>query len=277
MKMPDIQNRYFSENELEEVAHILADTENGLTGSQIAHFLQQCSLDDISPDITKWKRLTNAFIAAHNKYRRDNFLLTFISKALDPVRFTQSGAYFRDMIDKINGILVFKGLEYREDGKFYAVKRAENLSEAEERTGKLRKVIQDRHFHPKLLDYCKAELLSKDYFHAVMEAVKGIAAVVRQKTGLQLDGWELFRRAFDQHDGIKPLLVINNYTTNSEQSEQKGFLSIINGLYGIFRNPLAHNTKDEWPISEQDALDLFAMASYIYRRLDDTKPYQSST
>ena len=40
------------------------------------------------------------------------------------------------------------------------------------------------------------------------------------------------------------------------------------GLFGTFRNPVAHAPKIEWPISEEDALDIFCLTSYIHRRID---------
>jgi Protein of unknown function (Hypoth_ymh) len=39
------------------------------------------------------------------------------------------------------------------------------------------------------------------------------------------------------------------------------------GFFGTFRNPIAHAARIEWPMSEQDALDLLSLASYILRRL----------
>jgi uncharacterized protein (TIGR02391 family) len=42
----------------------------------------------------------------------------------------------------------------------------------------------------------------------------------------------------------------------------------LKGLFGTFRNPTAHSLKATWPLSEQDALDLFSLCSYVHRRLD---------
>ena len=49
---------------------------------------------------------------------------------------------------------------------------------------------------------------------------------------------------------------------------QEGFKNILCGLMGMFRNPEAHELKVEWPINEQDALEIFGMISYCHRRLD---------
>ncbi|WP_232254221.1 TIGR02391 family protein [Achromobacter xylosoxidans] len=42
------------------------------------------------------------------------------------------------------------------------------------------------------------------------------------------------------------------------------------GLFGAVRNPLAHAPKTNWPMSEQDALDILTLVSLIHRKLDGT-------
>jgi uncharacterized protein (TIGR02391 family) len=65
-----------------------------------------------------------------------------------------------------------------------------------------------------------------------------------------------------------PLLKINSLRTETEQSEQKGFSNLLIGLFGAVRNPAAHAPKITWPISEQDALDILSLASFVHRKLD---------
>lgn len=105
----------------------------------------------------------------------------------------------------------------------------------------------------------------KNYFHAVLEAVKGVAERVRQMSGLQSDGAELVNDAF----GMKaPILAINQLVTDSEKSEQKGFSQLLIGLFGTVRNPLAHAPKIAWPMPEDDALDILTLVSFVHRKLD---------
>ena len=40
------------------------------------------------------------------------------------------------------------------------------------------------------------------------------------------------------------------------------------GLFGAVRNPLAHAPKTVWPMSEEDALDILTLISFIHRKLD---------
>ena len=57
------------------------------------------------------------------------------------------------------------------------------------------------------------------------------------------------------------MLAINALLTDTDKGEQRGFANLLIGLFGTIRNPLAHNPKIEWEMSEQDALDILTMAS----------------
>ena len=139
------------------------------------------------------------------------------------------------------------------------------LSEANERAKKLRAGLDSRNTHPEVLKYCKSELLDKNYFHAVLEAVKSIFDRTRALTGLDDDGAKLIDAVFS---GDAPVLIINNHNTQTEKKEQVGFSNLLKGIYGMFRTPLAHEAKISWTIELQDAEDLMSMVSMVHRRLD---------
>ncbi|WP_276309372.1 TIGR02391 family protein [Cryobacterium aureum] len=44
--------------------------------------------------------------------------------------------------------------------------------------------------------------------------------------------------------------------------------SLAKGLFSAFRNPVAHEPRIEWVLTEQDALDVLGTLSMIHRRLD---------
>jgi len=115
----------------------------------------------------------------------------------------------------------------------------------------------------------EARFLQRDYFYAVLEASKSVAEKIRQKGGLSSDGATLVEQAFGIPKGGYPLLAFNTLQLESEQSEHKGLVNLMKGLFGAFRNPTAHQPEHTWTIGEQDALDLLTIASLIHRRLDD--------
>ncbi len=212
---------------------------------------------------------------AQNRNRNGVPVLNFIRRAMDPVRY---GGERRGQSDdrwaRVNEALCFYGLEVREDGRFVRVTAATTLPEAAARTARLRSEPERRGVHPDVLRYCSEEILANNCFHAVFEATKSVADKIRRRTGLQQDGSTLVDRAFN---GDAPLLVINGYRSDTERSEQRGFTNLLKGLFGTFRNVTGHAPKIGWPISEEDALDLFTRASYCHRRLDRARSRHTAT
>jgi len=47
---------------------VLADTERGLSGTQVKRLLQEIEIADTPPGMTKWKRLFDALASAQNQH-----------------------------------------------------------------------------------------------------------------------------------------------------------------------------------------------------------------
>lgn len=258
----------FTPGQLEALWKALADTEKGLTGTEIGSILDQCRIRDLQPEATKWRRLYAALGQRMNKDQHSNSTLNFITHALDPARYGGKRESFEERRRDVNMPLAFVGLEFGPDGKFHKVGKASTLDEAERRAQHLRSELGDRNVHPDVLSFCNAELVADNYFHAVLEATKSVAAKLRTLSGLTMDGSELVDQALL---GQAPSIAINALSTQSDWSEQRGFGSLVKGMFGTFRNPTAHEPRSEWEMSEEDALDLLVMASYAHRRLDRAK------
>jgi uncharacterized protein (TIGR02391 family) len=255
----------FTGGQLERLAQALGRTDGGLTGSEIGHTLRQARIPDVDPTNTKWKRLYNAFVDCQNRSQRGDCVLNFIHHALQPARYVGAQALFESRREEINNVLAFNGLQFSEAGKFVRVREARTLTEAQRRANELRKKLKERDVHADVLEFCRAELLEDNYFHAVLEATKSIAAKLRTRSGLNSDCADLVDAALG---GSAPRLQINAFQTASERSEQRGFVNLVKGVFGTFRNPTAHEARIEWQMPEEDALDLLALASYVHRRLD---------
>lgn len=117
MKVPP-----FRAGELEQICQVLAATETGLTGSQLERLLRQIKVSDPTPTMTKWKRLYNALSGYQNRTGSGGKVLSFVSQALDPVRYRGQTERFEELRDGVNVVLAFRGLEFREDGKFHRVR-----------------------------------------------------------------------------------------------------------------------------------------------------------
>jgi len=240
---------------------------HGLTGSEIEHLLADCEVADVTPSATKWKRLFNALAEVQNKHQVGNHLIMFINRALNPVNYARTKDKFEWRRNEINVVLSFSGYSVREDGKVIRSTKETTLKGARARAGTLRAKLEDRGAHSEIFKYCRAELLEENYFHAVLEAMKGVADRIRNLSGLTSDGAELVNSAF----GIKaPILAINNLATDTDESEQRGFINLLVGMFGAVRNPTAHAPKISWVMTEQDAMDIFATVSFVHRKLDSS-------
>jgi hypothetical protein len=70
--------KMFSPSQLQAIADALGDTVDGLTGSEIAHLLRICRMNDTTPDMTKRHRLFNAFVDTQNRKQDRVPVLGFI-------------------------------------------------------------------------------------------------------------------------------------------------------------------------------------------------------
>ncbi|MGL6196272.1 MAG: TIGR02391 family protein [Thermoguttaceae bacterium] len=259
------QRKCLSPAILEEISKILGDTAAGITGSEIGRFLQQGKIVDVSPEMTKYKRLYNAFATEQNQSQQSNKILCFIQLVMQPARYVDNPALFNARRQSLNRQLSFAGYELLETGKFTEVEAATTISDARQRAELLKNTLQTRGTHHSIFHYCKEELLKENYFHAIFEAVKGLFHRIRELSGVSKDGTSLIEEVFRQKN---PILIINNFQTDSEKNEHNGFRSMLIGLVGVIRNPSAHELKIYWELPEQDALDLFGLLSYCNRRLD---------
>jgi uncharacterized protein (TIGR02391 family) len=255
----------FDPSVLEAVCRVLGDTSEGLTGSEIGYILADAKIPDPDAGLTKWKRLFNALALAQNTHQFGNYTLMFITRAMSPARYVSSPALFDRRQDALNVALSFVGYAVRDDGKIARTTRETTVAGAKARAGRLRSVLESRGTHQEVFAYCRAELLEENYFHAVFEAIKGLAERIRNMSGLSSDGAELVQKAFSVGN---PIIAVNSLSTHTELSEQKGVASLLIGLFSAVRNPTAHSPKIMWPIPEQDALEVLGLVSYIHRKLD---------
>jgi hypothetical protein len=176
---------------IEALCKTIADTNDGLTGTEIGGLSIECRITDIDSQNTKWKRLYHAFLEWQNNNQCSNHILTFIQSALSPVRYIGKEELFHTRRHEVNKRLSFIGVELNERGKFQEVNKATTISEAEQRASRFKYKLEIRNVHESIFEYCKPELLAENYFHSVFESIKSIADRIRKMTGLYADGAEL--------------------------------------------------------------------------------------
>ena len=258
-------SKLFTQAQVEAIAKALGDTNDGLTGSEIGHLLNVCSMDDVDREATKRHRLGNAFAASQNKVGNRTRIIGFIRHSMKPERHLGAPERYEALRAKLNAALAFAGLAVDAAGVLAAADEVTTISDAARRADDLRADLVRRGVHPDVLRFCRTELLADNYFHAVQEAMKSVADKLRQRTGLADDGATLVDRALG---GTPPMVAINAWTTEPEKGEQRGFANLVKGAFGMFRNTTAHAARIQWEMSKEDAEDLLSMASLIHRRLD---------
>lgn len=254
----------FAASTVEVVCRALGEA---VRGHQITNLIAmlQVSEDPSKTQNTKWKRLFNAVVAAQNRQGDGRPLLRLVGDVMQPVRF-QTPEEFQTHRTTVNERLLLSGYRLREDGKVARVTPAATLSEAQQRADGLRAELTRREVHPDVLRFCRAELMQKNYFHAVLEASKSVSEKLRDLSGLRGDGAILVDSACSLSSG--PIVAFNALSSDWERSEQTGLATLMKGLFGTFRNTTAHAPKLVWSTSRTDALDTLTLASMLHRRLD---------
>ncbi|WP_406694831.1 TIGR02391 family protein [Singulisphaera sp. Ch08] len=255
----------FDATHLEQLSRILVEA---ASHAELTRLMTQCDITE-QGGTPRWERMLLALSARQQKDGCGNNVGAFMQAVMAPVRFIGRQKEFDELRHPLNEALAFNGLHLGEDGKLVPVTKATTLTEAQERAGRLRAELQRRQVHPDVLRFCKPELLEENYFHAILEATKSVADKLRSKTGLVSDGTPLADAIFAVNS---PRLALNRLLTESERSEQTGFSNLLKGVFGVFRNQTAHEPKITKTYTEQDALDLLTLVSYMHGRINSAFP-----
>ncbi|ALG30877.1 hypothetical protein AOZ07_11555 [Glutamicibacter halophytocola] len=259
----------WSYSTLKEIAAVLADTADGLTGREIGDLLVRLRMEDPLPTATKRDRLAESFVAAQNRYQSAKRVITFIVAAMEPVRYRDRPDLFTLRQDRLNERLAFVGLHVNDDGKVATGAVAHTLDEASRVATSIRDELDRRRCHPEVLKYCSVEILKKAHFHACLEATKSIFDKLRSLSGLSGDGAGLVDAVLSLGKSGVPLLAINSLQTQTERDEQTGLANLLKGLNGLYRNPTAHDPRLRRSIGEEEVLEVLTMVSMVHRRLDN--------
>jgi uncharacterized protein (TIGR02391 family) len=258
----------FTTQQMERIVRIVGDTEDGLSGQEIGWLLAQLKFPDEGANTTKWRRLFNSLAELQNRHQVGNHTVILINEVMKPEAYLSSPELFQSRQTALNTVLAFAGYYVRDDGRVCKTDKVTTLSEAFTKANRMSEQLRSRGVHAKVLEFCKAELVQSNYFHAVFEAMKSIKSRINEMANVHGDGAALVDSAFGITNG-RPLISINELRNPTDEGEQKGFANLLKGLFGMVRNPLAHNAKVEWEMSEQDALDILTTLSLVHRKLDN--------
>ncbi|MGW2510647.1 TIGR02391 family protein [Streptomyces scopuliridis] len=123
-----------------------------------------------------------------------------------------------------------------------------------------------QHLHPDVKSAAMTRMASGHGDEAVEEACKGVAARLRQLTGLDDDGVSLVSNALRKQGPI----AINDGITTSDASEQQGYMHLGQALFLAARNPRAHRPSDP-NFDTNEVIEWLSVASALHRALDRAK------
>lgn len=272
-------NINISSQDLDSICKILSNL-NILSHSKINKFLQMCRIENLGIEgkqiikngisyytmrDSKKDKLYKSFVNHIQKTNNASCIIVFLETVFDPINYTNDIEGYNEARDNINKVLLLKGLEITNQGKIINVKQANSLEEVEERVNKLKRDLKVRNVHKFVEKYSTREYLSKDFFHATFEGVKGIFQRIRELTNRTTDGQALLDEVFSKQ---KPLLVFNNLATETDYNEFIGLKDLILSLHKMVRNPNAHTPRLLSETEYDECLDIFVLISRVHKYLD---------
>ncbi|KXG42692.1 TIGR02391 family protein [Tepidibacillus decaturensis] len=271
--------KILNEQQLKAVCDVIADTNRGLTKTELSRLLEQCQIQLVDDGkssngytytigLNKRDWLYNCFVNEINKRHTFERIYLFIEKVLNPVAYTSESSRekYNFLFEGTNKALLMAGLSVSKEGVLNEVVEAKTLDEVDRRVNNLRRHLYNRAIHHEVEKYCIKDYLQKDYYDAVFEAAKGLAERVRQITGLTSDGSALFQKAFAKND---PYIFFNSLKTESEINEYTGLKELLESIFHLVRNPAAHTPKVNWKMDETKALDILTLISFSHKYLDE--------
>lgn len=250
------------------VSEVLGQTAYpGLTGRELAELLPVVKLQELEPGSNKRDRLCATLNNAQVRRKGGETLVAYLNAAMEPARYSRDPSRMDLLRDALNEVLALYGYQINPEGKLARGAMARTLDEAAEVAGALQAQLRRRGCHPTVLTYCSEELLRRSLFHAIGEAAKSIPDRLRLHAGSGLDGADLYAELLGAKEG-PPTVAINAFRTDSEKSEHRGFVDLLKGIHGHYRNPRAHDARLRSSEDQQDLLDAFSLFSYVHRRLD---------
>lgn len=247
-------------------------TDNLLNDPELKLLLKACDIDDVSPAISRRRRLFNALFAQQEKDRDADTVSDFLQKTMYHIKHTRGQKAFENCCHELNSVLAYIGYYMNEEGhlaKSDPNQVASLSSQVQERIQVLRKAFNDRNMHADVLGILRPDLLTdSNYFRAVQEAAHVLLVKVKQKAGLASEGPEIAEQAFAMGWHGYPVLAFNGLRTEAEVAEQYGLLCLMKGLFCLFQDEHTRVYRPAWTITEQEAIDILSLISFLNNKVE---------
>lgn len=250
--------------DIELICQTLCDE---ITGSQITTMLTTFGLPIGDVTYTKWRRLSAILINACAYQRSLRPVFDSIEYVCVPSKYIDTPKSWEMLKKNINKILIFKGFELNDSGKVQKTEKVKTFKDAQVRLQSLEEKLKNIDVHPLVSKYCTEELLEENYFHAILEASKGIFHRIREMTGSTLDSGKLIEECFKKNT---PAIIINGNKLQSDEelSAYQGLKHLLLAIAQLYRNTNAHSLKLYNPNDLNDAITALTLMSLAHNLLD---------
>lgn len=252
---------HLSLSALETIAKIIGDR---YTGSEITVFFRKVGFPQIIHDgSTKWRFVFSALESLQREPYGDANIAKILEMLCNPQEFFGKPEVYNEVVEGIDEILGFYGLLVdRKVGKLVVSEKAR--AELRRRESAEAQVFDARKLHHEVIKHGRDLFVQGRHFHAVFECCKAFDRAVASKSQIDEHGEKLMGMALNLSGPLK----LNSQRSQSEINEQEGIMHLCKGLMRAIRNPEAHEPELDWPINQQDALDILSLISFLYRKLE---------
>ena len=125
--------------------------------------------------------------------------------------------------------------------------------------------------HPVIREHAYHFYKNNNLREAVLNSIIAVFDLIRDRTGLTIDGQGLVTEAFSL-DKNKTKLIFSELETESGKNDQKGFVQILIGAYIGIRNPKAHTLQHN--LDKKTAGQYMIFASLLARRVSEANKPQ---
>lgn len=122
----------------------------------------------------------------------------------------------------------------------------------------------DELLHPNIRNAAIKHFRNGDYRNASLDSVVALFNLLREKSGLNMDGEVLCNQVFSPN---APILILSELDTESGRNDQRGFMDMFKGFYRGVRNPKAHSLVHD--LNAVKSAQHLIVARMLAQRLDD--------
>ncbi|HHW20518.1 TIGR02391 family protein [Thermodesulfovibrio thiophilus] len=260
----------FSLSALERIAKIIGER---YRGSEITELFRKAGFFHIRHDgSTKWRFVCAALEELQKQPYGPYNVAKVIEKLCDPQEYFGQAEYHKSNVEKVNEILAYYGLEVNLKTGKITVKSSISPTLHSQRS-KAEEMFDSRNFHPDVRTHARPLFVEGKNFHAVFECCKAFDKYIQEKSGINKHGVELMGAALS----LKGPLKINDQRTETERNEQEGVMYLCIGLMRAIRNPEAHEPELDWPITQEDSLNILSLISFLWQKIDIAVCFEGTT